>query len=224
MLQDFVHENLLKAPTRARIAAIWLWAKRVVLLALAVFLILTAAKAVRETFDNGDFPEALAVKVDLLPIIFPVHMLTGGLALLLVPLALFLRGTRWHKWAGRAAGVDIICAGVTAIPVALTAPLTPVAAAGFSTQALVWMALLAKGYWHIRRRDISGHWQAMVMLAAVTSGAMFFRIYLAFWAIYGSRRQLTIFYGLDSWVAWLLPLIVVVLILKFRPLAAKRTF
>ena len=96
----------------------------------------TAAKAVRETFDNGDFPEALAVKVDLLPIIFPIHMLTGGLALLLVPVAILLRGTRWHKWAGRVAGIDILCAGLTAIPVALTAPLTPVAAAGFSTQAL----------------------------------------------------------------------------------------
>ena len=184
----------------------------------------TAAKAVRETFDNGNFPEALAVKVELLPIVFPIHMLTGGLALLLVPLAIVLRGTRWHRWAGRVAGVDILCAGVTAIPVALTAPLTPVAAAGFSTQALVWLALLAKGYWHIRRRDIAGHWQAMVMLAAVTSGAMFFRIYLALWAIYGSRRHLMVFYGVDSWVAWLLPLLFVAVILKFRPLAAKQTF
>ena len=194
------------------------------LLVLAVFLMFTAAKAVRETFDNGNFPEALAVKVELLPIVFPIHMLTGGLALLLVPLAIVLRGTRWHRWAGRVAGVDILCAGVTAIPVALTAPLTPVAAAGFSTQALVWLALLAKGYWHIRRRDIAGHWQAMVMLAAVTSGAMFFRIYLALWAIYGSRRHLTVFYGVDSWVAWLLPLLFVAVILKFRPLAAKQTF
>ena len=184
----------------------------------------TAAKAVRETFDNGNFPEALAVKVELLPIVFPIHMLTGGLALLLVPLAIVLRGTRWHRWAGRVAGVDILCAGVTAIPVALTAPLTPVAAAGFSTQALVWLALLAKGYWHIRRRDIAGHWQAMVMLAAVTSGAMFFRIYLALWAIYGSRRHLTVFYGVDSWVAWMLPLFLVAVIFKFRPLAAKQTF
>ncbi len=199
----------------------WWWAKRVVFLVLVIFLMFTAAKAMRETFDNGDFPEALAVKVDLLPIIFPVHMLTGGLALLLVPLAIGLRGTRWHRWAGRAAGIDILCAGLTAIPVALTAPLTPVAAAGFSTQALVWLALLAKGYWHIRRRDIAGHWQTMVMLAAVTSGAMFFRIYLALWAIYGTRRQLTIFYGVDSWVAWLLPLLLVAMILKLRSLAAK---
>ncbi|MEO9168478.1 MAG: DUF2306 domain-containing protein, partial [Aestuariivirga sp.] len=154
-----------------------MWAKRVVLLVLAIFLMFTAAKAMRETFNNDDFAEALAVKVELLPTIFPIHMFTGGLALLLVPLAILLRGTRWHKWAGRAAGVDILVAGVTAIPVALTAPLTPVAAAGFSTQAIVWMALLAKGYWHIRHRNITGHWQAMVMLAAVTSGAMFFRIY-----------------------------------------------
>ena len=35
------------------------------------------------------------------------------------------------------------------------------------------------------------------MLAAVTSGAMFFRIYLALWAIYGTRRHLTTFYGLE---------------------------
>lgn len=203
--------------------AIWWWAKRVLLLALILFLVVTAVKAMRETFDNESFPEALAVKVELLPIIFPLHMLTGGLALLLVPLALALRGTRWHKWAGRVAAVDIVTAGLSAMPVAMTAPLTPVAAAGFSTQALVWMALLAKGIWHIRRGDASAHGQAMVMMAAVTSGAMFFRIYLALWAIYGSRHYLTTFYGLDSWVAWALPLVVAVVVLKFRPLAAKRS-
>ena len=189
--------------------------------ALFVYLLLTASKALRETFDNNNFPEALAVKVELLPIIFPLHMFAGGLALLLVPLALVLRHTRWHRWAGRIAAVDILVAGITAIPVALAAPLTPVAAAGFSTQAVVWIALLTKGYWHIRNSEVAAHWRAMVMLAAVTSGAVFFRIYLALWAIFGDNHYLKTFYGLDSWAAWVAPLLITTLILKFRPLAAK---
>ena len=161
------------------------------------------------------------------PVLPERHLAAHSAELFLLPHVFQLRihsNCRVRSVAGRLAGIDILCAGVTAIPVALTAPLTPVAAAGFSTQAFVWLALLAKGYWHIRRRDIAGHWQAMVMLAAVTSGAMFFRIYLALWAIYGSRRHLTVFYGLDSWVAWVLPLFLVAVILKFRPLAAKQTF
>ncbi len=202
------------------IVAFWWWAKRVLIVGLGIFVISTAFKALGEAFNTDDFPELLAVKVELLPIIFPLHMITGGLALLLVPTAILLRHTRWHKWAGRVAAADILTAGITAIPVALAAPLTPIVAAGFSTQAVVWMALLAKGLWHIRRGEVASHWQAMVMMASVTSGAMFFRIYLALWAIFGTRHYLAIFYGLDSWLAWTLPLLITALILKRRPLAA----
>ena len=46
----------------------------------------------------------------------------------------------------------------------------------------------------------------MVMLAATTSGAIFFRIYLALWAIFAHGRYFDLFYACDAWIAWALPL------------------
>jgi Predicted membrane protein (DUF2306) len=180
----------------------------------ALLVILTAVKALNETFDNDGFPEALAIKVEDLPVIFPLHMLTGGLSLLLVPLTIALRHTRWHKTAGRVAAADIVIAGVTAIPVALVSPVTPVSAAGFTMQAVTWMGLLAAGIWSIRTGHAARHRACMLMLAAVTSGAVFFRLYLALWAIYGSPAHFKVFYAVDAWAAWMLPLGVIAALLS----------
>ena len=176
------------------------------LIFLTIFLASTALRAIWAGYSNDNFPEALLVKVELLPLIFPLHMATGGLALLLVPLAFVLRGTRVHKLAGRIAAADVIVAGLTAIPVALTAPVTPLSAAGFATQGMVWLLLISKGIWHIKRGEVGLHQNAMMMMAAVTSGALFFRIYLALWSLYGTPNQFKSFYAFDAWIAWALPL------------------
>jgi hypothetical protein len=65
----------------------------------------------------------------------------------------------------------------------------------------------------------------MVLMVATTSGAVFFRIYLALWALFGTRRQFDTFYACDAWIAWLLPLALTALVLggisrSFRPLRA----
>ena len=143
-----------------------------------------------------------------LPIIFIIHMVTGGLALFLIPLAIAMRRTRFHKWFGRVAAADVLVAGVTAIPVAWYAPVTAYSGAGFIAQALTWMTLLSVGIWNIKQGRVAQHRACMLMMAAVTSGAMFFRIYLALWAIYGTHRYFRVFYSVDAWIAWLLPLIV----------------
>lgn len=171
------------------------------------FVIMAAIKALTAAFLNDDFPEGLAIKVELLPVIFPLHMVTGGLALLLVPLAIALRRRpRWHRLAGRIAAADVAVAGVTALPVALVVPVTPWSAAGFTAQGCAWLALLALGIWHIRNKRVAAHRAMMVMLAATTSGALFFRIYLALWAIFAHGRHFDLFYACDAWIAWALPL------------------
>src|SRR5579872_1101778 len=98
------HHELQLDKASPRIGAVWRW---LLLTPLGVFVMYVAVRGISESFDNEGFPEALAVKLDLLPIIFPVHMVTGGLALLLVPLVLYLRGTRWHRFVGRIAAIDI---------------------------------------------------------------------------------------------------------------------
>lgn len=185
--------------------AVWRW---LILAGPGIFVTYVGLRGISESWDNDGFPEALAVKLELLPIIFPVHMVTGGLALLLVPLALWLRGTRWHRFFGRAAAADILIAGVTAIPVAVFLPVTKISAAGFAAQGVTWLTLLGFGFWHIRAGRISAHRACMLMLAAVTSGAVFFRLYLGLWKFFGVGPYFYAFYALDAWIAWGLPLIV----------------
>jgi uncharacterized membrane protein len=200
------HENLPMVGQQSQaIVANWRMPLTVILAGVALLVTATALKAFRETFDAESFPEALAIKLDVLPILFPIHMFTGGLALLLVPFTLLLRGTAWHRWAGRVAAVDVLLAGATAIPVALSYPVTPWAAAGFSTQGMLWLALLALGFWNIRRGNVAAHQRVMLLMAAVTSGAVFFRVYLALWAGFGSHAYFKTFYSCDAWVAWGLP-------------------
>lgn len=201
--------------------AVWRVMLALMLAGLGIFVTYAGLRAISESWDNDGFPEALAVKLELLPFIFPIHMIAGGLALLLVPLTLALRGTAWHRVMGRIAAVDIVVAGVTAIPVALEQPVTQVSAAGFATQALVWMGLLGFGLWSIRRRDYARHRAAMLMMAAVTSGALFFRLYLALWKLGGIRGHFSTFYACDAWVAWTLPLAVMALLIKTNSLPAS---
>lgn len=185
-----------------------------ILSGISAFVLYTAAKALLSAFANDDFPENLAVKVELLPLIFPLHMISGGLALILLPLAIALRRRPvWHRLAGRVAALDVLVAGVTAFPVAWAAPVTIWSAAGFSAQAVTWLALLIFGIRNIRRRRVAAHRACMLLMVATASGAVFFRIYLALWAIFGSGRSFDLFYAWDAWIAWLLPLAVTALIL-----------
>ena len=179
--------------------------------AIALYVMLAAWKALRTPFVLDDFPEELAIKVELLPLLFPLHMITGGLALLLVPLTFVARRRpRWHRPLGRITAANILIAGVTAFPVALVAPVTRVSALGFSAQATVWLTLLALGIYNIRRGRVAAHRACMLLMAATTSGALVFRIALASWAILasalGSARHYEAFYAADAWAAWALPL------------------
>lgn len=178
-----------------------------VIAAIALYVMLAAWKAMQTPFALDDFPEELAIKVELMPRLFPLHMVTGGLALVLVPLTFLLRRhPRWHRPIGRITAVDIVLAGLTAFPVALVAPVTRVSALGFSAQAAVWLTLLVLGIRHIRQGRVGAHRACMLLMAATTSGALVFRICLATWAIAGWPRHYERFYAADAWLAWSLPL------------------
>lgn len=175
----------------------------------------TAWKALRAPWLVDDFPESLAVKVELMPIAFPVHMISGGLALLLVPLAIAARRhPRWHRPVARIAALDVIIAGVTAFPVAVIAPVTTFSALGFAAQGMTWLVLLAFGIRHIRAGRVARHRACMVLMAATMTGAVVFRVLLALWALAGPVRHFESAYAADAWIAWLLPLTIAALALK----------
>ncbi len=199
---------------------------RSAILALSGILVMlfvgdVARKALVEAFVHGEFPEALAIKAEQLPLIFPVHMLTGGLALLLLPAVIALRRRPIHRWLGRIAAVDVSIAGLTALPVAWVAPVTIWSGAGFVAQAMLWMTFLALGLWHIRHRRRARHRAAMLLMTATASGAIFFRIYLALWAIYGQRRDFELFYSCDAWLAWIGPLVLTAWLLRRERIGSK---
>jgi hypothetical protein len=186
-----------------------------ILAAIAGFVTLVAVKAFMQTFDQDDFPDDLLIKVELMPVIFPVHMFTGALALVLIPLALLLRAWRkWHRIAGRIAAADIVIAGLTAYPVALVAPVTTWSAVGFSAQATAWLIFLGLGLWNIRQGRPDRHRACMLLMTATASGAIFFRIYLASWAILAQGKHFAVFYVWNAWLAWLLPLLGTALVLR----------
>ncbi len=169
-----------------------------------------------EAYDNDGFPEALAIKLELLPIIFPVHMIAGGLSLLLVPATILLRKTLYHKTMGRMTAAVILLAGVTAPFVAWAVPVTIVSAAGFTTQAIVWMGLLIAGIWNIRNGRVNAHQTCMLLMAAITSGALFFRMFLALWARFGDHHYFNQFYAFNAWIAWGLPLLATLVFHRLR--------
>lgn len=181
------------------------------ILCVAWQLVNTAFTALHEAVVNDDFPETLAVKLEALPIIFPIHMITGGLALLLAPLSYLLRKhKRWHKPVGMLTALDIAISAFTAYPVAWVAPVTWVSGAGFMTQATLWLLCLGLGLWAIYTKRPQLHRRAMLMVIATTLGAEFFRIFLYLgWRTlnwqYGNMRVYSIFYSLDAWLAWLFP-------------------
>lgn len=186
-----------------------------VLAAIAAFVIATAYKALLAPLHVDDFPEELAIKAELLPVTFTLHMVSGALALVLVPLALLLSGhPRWHRPLARIAALDVAIAGVTAFPVALVAPVTAWSAWGFTAQGAVWLILLGLGLWHIRAGRSAQHRACMMLMAATMTGAIFFRVYLALWAIFAQGRHYELFYAIDAWVAWSVPLGLTALVLR----------
>jgi Predicted membrane protein (DUF2306) len=181
-----------------------------------LFVTYTAIRAMSEAYFSDGFPEALAVKVELLPLIFPIHMVAGGLSLLLVPVTIFFRLTKYHKFLGRITAADILLAGTTAPFVAWTVPVTTMSAAGFTAQSVAWMGLLIAGIWNIRNGRVYAHQTCMLLMAAVTSGALFFRIFLALYARYGDHHYFNNFYAVNAWIAWGTPLLAVLVFHRLR--------
>lgn len=142
---------------------------------------------------------------DRLPVIFPLHMAASALALILLPLMIATRHSRHlHRPVGRALGVFVAVGGLTALPVAVLSSSGDIARAGFFVQGLVWLALFAAGWRAIRAKDLSRHTRLMFTMAAVTTGAVWFRL------ITGTALLLQLpfepMYALAAWAGWLVPL------------------
>ena len=150
-------------------------------------------------------PYPLFLVLGRLPIAFPLHMVASGLALILIPIAAFVRHRRAaHRIAGRSAAVCVAVAGTTALLVAMASEAPLAARAGLFAQGVIWLALVAAAVIAIRRGAVTRHARLMIAMAAVASGAIWLRL-----VVYGALAAGLPFdpvYAAAAWVCWLAPL------------------
>lgn len=142
------------------------------------------------------------------PLLFPVHMVSSALVLLLAPaVVLARRHPELHRPLGRLLGAFVVIGGLTAIPVAIMSHSPLTSRLGFFVQSLVWLYLLAAALVAIRQREIARHARLMVAMLAVTTGAVWFRV------ITGTAIALNLpfepAYAFAAWAGWMLPLAIV---------------
>jgi hypothetical protein len=150
-------------------------------------------------------PYELFLVVQRLPLLFPLHMIASGVALILIPIAAFARHRHGvHRTVGRYAVVMIAVGGLTALPVALASEASAVARGGFFVQGLVWLALLAAALAAIRRGARARHAALMIAMAAVASGAIWLRLVMA--VAVAAKLPFAEIYAAAAWLCWLIPL------------------
>lgn len=160
-------------------------------------------------------PYPLLLVLLRLPVAFPLHMLASGLALILIPIAAFLRHRRGvHRAVGRMAAVCVAIGGTTALLVAVASEATVAARAGLFAQGLVWLVLLAAAVMAIRRGAVSRHARLMIAMAAVASGAIWLR--LTVYAAVSAGLPFEPVYATAAWACWMVPLALAVVLTESR--------
>ena len=150
-------------------------------------------------------PVEMFLLAERAPIIFRLHMLSGAAALLLLPITIYFRHRPdLHRALGRTLGGFVVVGGLTALPVAVLSQSAPLARAGFFAQGLVWLWLLGQGWIAIRRGQRARHARYMIGLAAVTTGAVWFRLMTGAALYFHLPFEQT--YVFAAWAGWLIPL------------------
>ena len=179
-----------------------------VVVMIAVLVVPVGVFALASGAGLVKLPYGLYLTAQRLPVVFPIHMIASGLAMLLIPIVITLRRhCGWHKALGRFAAGLVCVGGLTALPVALWSEASLAARAGFFVQGVVWVTLIGAGIWAIRQRQIERHARLMLAVAAVASGA----IWLRFATVAAVQFELPFdaVYALAAWASWLVPLGVV---------------
>jgi hypothetical protein len=184
-------------------------------LAVICLILLLAAPtgivAVTQGLGAIPLPYNLFVVDQRLPGIFKLHMLASGGALLLIPIVIALRcNSAWHRPLGYATAVAVLLGGLTSLPVAVYSHSNAVARAGFFSQGLVWLSLIALGIMAIRQRRFADHARLMLAMAAVASGALWVRLTTTLATSYD--LPFDPIYGSAAWLGWLVPLALVTLL------------
>jgi hypothetical protein len=111
-----------------------------------------------------------------------VHVVAGGLALLLAPwqfsARLRRRAPQVHRAAGRTAGVAIAVASLAGLVIAQVSRAGLIGALGFSTLSLLWAYAAWRTYRTAAAGDFAGHRDWAVRTFALTFAAVTLRVWL----------------------------------------------
>jgi hypothetical protein len=168
-------------------------------------------------------PEPLAQIDERLPGIFRLHMIAGGLGLVLLPWPILLRHHgHAHRALGRAALGLLFLAALTALPSAAASVAPPMARAGFLTQGAFTLYFLTAGLKAIQRKDRQSHRRSMLCAASLVSGAIVLRLML--YCAVRLDLDLVPAYAAIAWFSWGIPLAATVLLAGARPQRGETGF
>jgi uncharacterized membrane protein len=204
------------------------------LLAIGIALFFAAPYA---TFDAAVSRIPLNPAVPLHFTMLAFHAVTGGIALLAGPFQFLPRfRTRYpavHRTIGRVYMICIVIGSIMAGYSAIVSTAGFVAQLGFLLLAIIWFYSIIQAYIAIRQGHIQLHRIWMIRNYALTSGAIFLRIWLGLGVAYlvmthnlhGDDITSTPVYTSAAWISWIVPLIFAewFIIQRFlRPIAVKQ--
>jgi uncharacterized membrane protein len=114
--------------------------------------------------------------------VFYLHIIGGGLALLLSPVQfsarLRARIPRVHRAVGRVAFTAIGLGGLAGLVIAPVNLAGPIGVAGFGLLALLWISFAWTAFRAVRRRDFAEHRRWAIRTFALTYAAVTLRLWL----------------------------------------------
>lgn len=143
---------------------------------------------------------------------FYVHIVFGGLALLLGWLQFFKRFRPIHKQVGMAYLVFVVLGGVSGAYMALFASTGWIAATGFFGLALAWTGSTLLTYRFMRTGRYDLHEKAAIYSYALCFSAVTLRIWLPL--LMFSLRDMNLAYPAVAWLCWVPNLLVALLITR----------
>ncbi len=136
--------------------------------------------------------------------ILAVHMIFGGLAVILVPVQvsrMWRRGDRRkHVYLGWALVPIVTIAALTTPPISFNMTLPFWSELGFAMGSVAWFVALVMGIWAIRARQYDRHRRWMVMMAALSFGAVSFRLQLPILRLFWHMDVVFPYLGWTCWV------------------------
>lgn len=165
-----------------RIGWTWVLLSSLGIAAFAVAPYLTASLATLSESDGGGLAGWYDGRPWFVLAPFYVHIVAGGLALVLGPVQ-FWRGLRVrhplaHRWIGRTYLVAVAAAAVGGILIAPVSQAGIVGLFGFGTLGVLWLVTGWRAYRAIRRADVANHRAWMMRNFALTYSAVTLRIWL----------------------------------------------